>query len=193
MQRVIGLGLLLIVAWGGVAFGQCDCAPTAVVEGPECYAGFWVTNPIEFKLVVPGDYFFVCPTCPVPAVAGWRVEAMDGTVVFQETYDPSKGHYHEMMWLQTDTWGNQVPAGDYRLVIVTDVAGEISHMVRIQARPCVAWPCWCGCWGCCPTLDVVPCCIPYGTLYVSILNQPSVPGTYVRVSLSIVQSGSSMP
>jgi hypothetical protein len=187
------MAVLLVGALAGAVVAQCDCEAQPVVGDAECYAGFYATNPIEFKLVVPGDYFFACPACPVPAIAGWRVEAADGTVVHEVTFAEPKGHYYVMTWNQKDTWGNPVPTGFYRLVIVTDGAGEVDHYVNIQERPCVAWPCWCGCWGCCPTLESVPCCVPFGMIYLEITNNPTPPNVMVRVRLSIVQSGSGMP
>jgi hypothetical protein len=185
--------LLLTFALSGVALAQCGCEPEPVVGDPECYAGFYVGNPILFKLVVPADFFMECPGCPVPAIIGWRVETADGTVVFEQSYIEPKGHYHEMTWTQHDTWGNPVPTGYYKLVIATDSAGEVAHFVNIQQRPCLAWPCWCGCWGCCPILESVPCCVPYGMIYLSILNGPTASQPYITVHVSIVQSGSSMP
>jgi len=193
VRRTVFLTFLLVFVLSGVVLAQCDCETNAIVGDPECFAGFYVTNPIEFKLVVPGDYFFECPTCPVPGIAAWRVETFEGTVIYGEVFAEPKGHYYVMTWDQKDTWGNPVPTGFYRLVIVTDVAGEVDHYINIQAPPCVAWPCWCGCWGCCPTLESIPCCVPYGMIYLDITNNPTPPNILVRLSLTIVQSGSSMP
>jgi hypothetical protein len=194
VRRVMLFSFLFLILLSGLALAQCDCTPNPIVGGPDCYVSFYAGNPIEFKLVVPGDYFMDCFHCPVPGIVGWRVETAEGAVVYEESFIEPKGHYYVMTWCQKDTWGNPVPTGFYRLVIVTDSAGEVVHYVNVQERPCTAWPCWCGgCWGCCPEiLESVPCCVPCGVLYLQILNKPSLQA-HVSIHLLIVQTGSSTP
>ena len=192
LWALIGVALLAGAAWGQ---SGCGCGYEATAEGvPECYTSFWSGDQVLFELVVPVDFFFACAGCPTPLVIGWRVETLDGFVLNEAGFASPKPHGFEMAWNGHDQWGNRIPAGFYRVVVVTDTAGEFATWIEIVERPCPVWPCWCACLTCCgDTPSSVPCCPPFGLPYVRITNEASQSQSFFRIQLTIVQTGSSTP
>ncbi len=118
MKRTVLLAVVIVGLIGIVATAQCGCTPLLEGEGPTCYTTYWAGVDIAFKLVVPAEYFSQNPVPTTPLITGWRVETLEGTIVYQEQFpDVPKGHYLEMVWDQRDTWCNRVPPGYYRLVV----------------------------------------------------------------------------
>jgi len=157
----IALCLVIAVSVGGWA--QCGCWES---EEPLCYMTFQSNETIEFKLVAPVDYFICHNTTVSPGIWGWRVETLDGTVVRTVTYsDGPKSRLLVMEWDLYDDAGYLVDPGYYRIVVAS-TDGDVSYPVRIleRCRPC----CGCFCWWYEPVVCHVPCCVPYGGLYLSL-------------------------
>lgn len=178
MKRALVLAVLLVGLTSVLAAAQCGCFSQPVGDEPVCYTGYWQGVDVGFKLVVPGEYFCQCPVPETPLLTGWRVEALDGTIVYQEQFLAPKGHHHEMVWDQTDEQCNQVPLGIYRLVIQTTTAGEIYNYVKIQPWPGPFNCCTC----CCTRIDTCPCCISHSP-YIEIARCTGRP--YVWGSINI--------
>jgi len=174
--------VMMVGLTGVMAAAQCDCNTVPEGEGPSCYTSYWAGVDVEFKLVVAAEYFWCCPTCATPLITGWRVETLDGTIVYQEQFpDVPKGHYLEMVWDQRDTWCNRVPPGYYRLVIQTTSAGEFENYVQIVPRPGY-WG-WCNC--CCPQLYSCPCCPTFGDPYVQIARCMNYGTAWGSISVTV--------
>lgn len=181
MKRTVLLAVVIVGLIGIVATAQCGCTPLLEGEGPTCYTTYWAGVDIAFKLVVPAEYFSQNPVPTTPLITGWRVETLEGTIVYQEQFpDVPKGHYLEMVWDQRDTWCNRVPPGYYRLVVQTTSAGEFENYVQIVPRPCY-WD-WCSC--CCPQLDSRPCC-PSHDPYILIARCSSHGTVWGSISVSV--------
>jgi len=194
MRRSLLWALIGVALLAGAAWGQCGCEQPTVEGVPECYTSFWSGDQVLFELVVPVEFFFACVGCPTPFVMGWRVETLDGFVLGQAAFDEPKSHGFEMAWSGHDQWGNRIPPGFYRVVIVTDTAGEFSTIIEFMQRPCPVGPCWCPCPTCCgDTPRSVPCCPPCGSPYVRITNEASSLMSFFRIELTIVQTGSGTP
>ncbi len=163
MKPIAWMGLLLVIVMSVGAWAQCGCGD---VEGPDCYLTFKSNETIEFSLVAPVDYFVSHATTVSPSIAGWRIEAWDGTVVRSVIYqgDP-KGRWITMEWDLYDEAGYLVPPGFYRVVVMT-TDGDVSYPVRLleRCRRC----CGCWCWSSSYLACDVPCCVPFGELYLSL-------------------------
>ena len=180
MKRALLLAVLVIGLMGVAATAQCTCFQAPVGDEPTCYTGYWLGVDVGFKLIVPGEYFSQCPVPETPFITGWRVEALDGTIIYQQQFDMPKGHNYEMVWDQTDGHCNQVPVGIYRLVIQTTSAGEIKNYVKIQPWPGPANPCNC----CCPQIDTQPCCISHSP-YIEIARCTGRPYVWGSITIRI--------
>jgi len=164
MKRAALLAVVIVGLLGGLAAAQCDCAAGTDVERPPCYTAFWSGEQVRFKLVVPADYFFCCPDCETPLITGWRVEMLDGAILYEATFDLPKGHWYVISWDQKDAWGSSVSEGYYKVVVATTSAGEFVNYIKVT--PC----CW-GWGGCCwPRLSSCPCGIVIGQPYVKIFR-----------------------
>jgi len=182
VRRAVLLAVVIVGLTGGLAAAQCNCGAWTETGGPSCYTPYWAGEEVTFKLVVPAEYFFCCPSCETPLITGWRVETMEGTIVYQKQFpDVPKGHYLKMAWDQKDSWYNRVPPGYYRIVVQTTSAGEFESYVQIVQRPC-CWG-WCGC--CCPRLYSCYCCVPYGKPYVMIDRCETYAAAWGAISISI--------
>ena len=185
MKRALLLAVLVIGLIGVMATAQCGCDTPSVGDEPTCYTGYWLGVDVGFKLVVPGEYFSQCPVPETPFITGWRVETVDGMVIYQQQFpDMPKGHNYEMLWDQTDGYCNQVPIGIYRLVIQTTTAGEFKNYVKIQPWPSPSnWcNCWCNC--CCMQIDTQPCCISHNP-YIQIARCTGRPYVWGSISIRI--------
>ena len=185
MKRALLLVVLVVGLIGVVAAAQCGCDTPSVGDEPTCYTGYWLGVDVGFKLVVPGEYFSQCPIPQTPFITGWRVETVDGMVIYQQQFpDMPKGHNFEMLWDQTDGYCNQVPIGIYRLVIQTTTAGEFKNYVKIQPWPSPSnWcNCWCNC--CCMQIDTQPCCISHNP-YIQIARCTGRPYVWGSISIRI--------
>ncbi len=169
MKRAILFAVLVVVVIGGAVFAQCGCnqPPVPLGNGPTCYTAVWRGEDVHFKLNVPAEYFFTSPTPPTPLITGWRVETLNGTVVFQDLFpDVPKGAWYEMVWNERDSHCALVAPGYYRIVISTDSAGVYSTFVRLVAPPPCVVPC-----GVYPRLISHPCSAPCGSPYIKVLPQ----------------------
>jgi len=185
VKRALLLAVLVIGLIGVVAVAQCGCDTPSVGDEPTCYTGYWLGVDVGLKLVVPGEYFSQCPIPQTPFITGWRVETVDGMVIYQQQFpDMPKGHNFEMLWDQTDGYCNQVPIGIYRLVIQTTTAGEFKNYVKIQPWPSPSnWcNCWCNC--CCMQIDTQPCCISHNP-YIQIARCTGRPYVWGSISIRI--------
>jgi hypothetical protein len=163
MKSTGGMALLLVIAVSIGAWAQCGCGAP---EEPNCYLAFKTTETIEFSLVAPGDYFGVHQTSVSPSIFGWRVEAWDGTVVRTVIYPGEpRSRLTIMEWDLYDDNGYLVPSGYYRIVVMT-TDSDVAYPVRI-VETCRSF---CGCYSGCyaPRACDVPCCTPYGELYLAL-------------------------
>ncbi len=182
MKRAIVLAILVIGVIGGAVFAQCGCnqPPAPAGNKPACYTAVWRGKDVHFKLNVPAEYFFTSPTPPTPLITGWRVERLDGTVVFQDLF-PSvpKGAWYEMVWNERNSHCTLVAPGYYRIIISTDSAGVYSTIIKIVAPPPCLVPC-----GVYPRLVSHPCSAPCGSPYIQVLPQ-KVAHASLSISISI--------
>ena len=174
------LGLCLVVAVSVGGWAQCDCGEPGA---PLCSMTFQSNETIAFKLVAPVDYFVCHDTTVSPGIWGWRVEAWDGTVVRAVTYpDGPESRLLVMEWDLYDDAAYLVDPGWYRIVVMT-TDGDVSYPVRIleRCRPCYG----CFCWWYEPVVCDVPCCVPYGELYLSLAIGETRPcfGLSIRLEL----------
>lgn len=170
MRKVLLLVVLVLSVGlvGTTAAAQCGCAQPAQPNVPSCYTAYWAGIDVSFKLVVPAEYFSQCPMPETPLITGWRVEGLDGTIVYQKQFpDVPKGHYLVMTWNQKDSLGHSVAPGFYRLVVQTTSAGQFSNVVKIVSRSGLWWGCCC-----CPQLTSCDCCPVFGSPYVQIMQPP---------------------
>ncbi len=152
---------ILIVLLAVAAMGQCGCEQVANT-GPGCYTSFGMGDQISFKLVVPADYFFSCPTSTTPLITGWRVESASGNVVTRTDFcNGPIGHWLQMTWDQEDECFAQVMPGYYGIVIETTI-GEIATFVKIVSSPC--------CCGMAPRLCSIPCVPAPAMPYIEIVH-----------------------
>jgi len=163
MRSVVGLALLSVVMVSVGASAQCGCG---VPEAPNCYMTFQSNETIEFTLIAPVDYFTVHCTTVSPSIWGWRVEAADGTIVRTVLFEDGPiSRRIPMEWDLYDDAGYLVDPGFYTIILMS-TDGEVTYPVRIleRCRPC----CGCWCWWTAPLACDVPCCIPFGELYLSL-------------------------
>ena len=156
MRRAVLLVVVSVGLASGLALAQCGCTEEATGR-PACYTAFRSGEEVRFKLVVPADYFFCCESCEAPLVTGWRVESLEGTIIYEETFtDAPKGHWYVMSWDHKDAWCIRVSPSFYKIVVQTTSAGEFENYIHIGAAP------WCCCYSqprSCPC--GVPLCQPY--------------------------------
>ncbi len=187
MRKAVVLTVLAIGLIGAVGFAQCGCEQHPVASGgkePTCYTSFWSGEEIHFKLIVPAEYFFTSPTPPTPLITGWRVEQLDGTVVFQDLFpDAPKGAWYEMVWNQRDLSCARVSPGYYRIVISTDSAGVYSAIIKIVSPPPCLVPC-----GMHPVLPSCPCTVPCGKPYIKFIPQEIHAGISLTISIKLCGS-----
>ena len=175
---------LLVVIFAGLASGlalaQCGCTESAG-DRPACHTTFWSGEEVRFKLVVPADYFFCCESCEAPLITGWRVETMEGAIVYQQTLSHApKGHWYVMNWDQKDVWGMRVSAGFYKVIVETTSASEVENTIQIVAPPCCYS--WCACY---PRLHSCPCGISLCQPYVKLLQSERSWRTWSSLSISV--------
>jgi len=175
MKKAIVLVGLIIGLVGVAALAQGSSEPS-------CYTAFWRGEEIHFKLVVPVEYFFTSPTPPTPLITGWRVERLDGTVVFQDLFpDVPKGAWYEMVWNERDSTCNLVPPGYYRIMVSTDSAGVYTTIIKIVAPPPCLVPC-----GVYPRLISHPCPAPCGSPYIKAWAQkPEQAAVSISITIPI--------
>jgi len=163
MKSIGAIALLLVVTASLVGAAQCGCGQP---EPANCYLVFKTTETIVFTLEAPIDYFMVHQTSTSPRIFGWRVETSDGTVVRTVIYPGEpRGRWLAMEWDLVADDGYIVAPGDYNIIVMTTVS-DVSYPVRIvdACRPL---------FGCCnvcyaPVSCDIPCCIPYGELYLTL-------------------------
>ncbi len=184
MRKFASLAVVvLLVGLGGtVAAAQCGCSQP---DTPRCYTAYWAGTDVSFKLVVPAEYFSQCPMPETPLITGWRVERLDGTIVYQDQFpDVPKGFYLVMTWDQQDAQSNPVAPGFYRIIVQTTTAREFSNFVRVVAPPSL----WSGCC-CCPQLVSCACCPTFGSPYVQIERPPRRVLSWGSLSITIHLGG----
>lgn len=140
MRRAAVLAALALVPLA-LASGPVWAQGPVVDEVPPCYTAFWVSEPVHFKLEVPWRMCSCC-CCDKPLITGWRVEAMDFSLVFGEAFpEPRDPRCFEMIWDQKDLEGVQVAAGYYRIVVET-TTGAYTSYVKIEEKTdcCCCWP-----------------------------------------------------
>lgn len=172
---------LLAVIVVGLASGLAPCGFTEqALAGPSCYTAFWPGEAVRFKLVVPAEYFLCGGGCETPLITGWRVETLEGTIVYEEPFAHApKGHWYVMTWNQKDACRLRVPPGFYRVVVETAQAGGFEHPIYIGAATC----CYRGCCGD-PQPCFCPCGIPLCQPYIKVFP-PTARGCASCCSLSI--------
>ncbi|RLE36733.1 hypothetical protein DRJ12_04140 [Candidatus Acetothermia bacterium] len=185
MKKALILAVLVVGFLGVAGMAQCGCSqppvPPPAPNSPTCYTAYWAGEEIHFKLHVPAEYFFTSPTPPTPLITGWRVEMLDGTVVYQDLFpDAAKGAWYEMVWNQRDMSCSLVPAGFYRIVVSTDSAGVYTAMVRIVPLPPCLAPC-----GFYPRLVSPSCTAPCGTPYIQFLPQERTTGISITITVPL--------
>ncbi len=180
MQKAALLVVIFVGLASGLALAQCGCTEEAIGR-PSCYTAFWSGEEVRFKLVVPADYFFCCESCEAPLITGWRVETLEGTIIYEETFTHApKGHWYVMSWDQNDACGIRVSAGFYKIVVETTLASEVENTIQIVAIPC------CCSWStCCPRLRSCPCGIPLCQPYVKMLWSEGSWSTWCSLSISM--------
>ena len=163
-MRAVGIiAVILVISASSVGWAQCGCG---VQEELSCYLTFRSTETIEFSLIAPVDYFMCHGTTVSPSIFGWRVEALDGTVVRTVIYPGEpKGRWITMEWDLYDDDGYLVPPGGYQIIVMT-TDSDVAYPVRIVEACRSCWSCFCG-WYVPNTCDF-PCCIPYGELYLTL-------------------------
>jgi hypothetical protein len=161
MRRLFLLVLVLVGLVGVLARGDCNCSAQDPAA-PLCYTAFFTCETVLFRLVVPGEFLVGPGISPSPLITGWRIEKLDGTLVFQDLF-PSVplGAWYQMSWNQRDSHWNPVSPGYYRVVVRTTSAGEFVGYVQIVERP--------GLFSCSPMRLCSRVCSPAcGTPYVAI-------------------------
>jgi len=162
MRSIGSIALLFVVVFSVVGAAQCGCG---VPEPANCYLAFKTTETIAFKLIAPVDYFEMHGTTVSPRIFGWRAETWDGNVVRTVMFPGEPRSRLEIM--EWDLYGEDgviVAPGEYRIVVMS-TDGEVSYPVRIVevCRTC------CGCFcGYAALACDVPCCIPFGELYLDL-------------------------
>jgi hypothetical protein len=158
MKRALVLVALLTMAMGSLGYGFGGaCCPEP--EEPCCYTAFWVGETVYFKLVIPFG-FFCCPTDEL--IVGWRIETLDGALVYEYTFTEPVAPGTEIQWDQRDLAGQQVAASFYNIVITT-TKGEYRTAIKIVERtPC----CW-------TILRSKPCGVSFCKPYIKVYRRPS--------------------
>ena len=167
MRRYVLLVVALVGLVGAAVWGDCNCT-TQDPTIPPCYTAFWTCETVLFRLVVPGEFFAASGTSLPPLITGWRIEKMDGTLVFQSLFPTVPlGAWYQMSWGQRDSSGNPVSAGFYRIVVQTTSAGEFAGFVQVVGRPCL--------FSCTPARLCSRACPPTcGTPYVLVERDESL-------------------
>ncbi|MGY4706995.1 hypothetical protein ACVNPS_04485 [Candidatus Bipolaricaulota sp. J31] len=159
MKRAFVFAAMLAVVMGslGYGFGDSCCPPP---DEPCCYTSFWMGDPVCFKLVVPFSFFCCCGDKEL--IVSWRIEALDGTLVYQHTYTTPISPGTEIRWDQVDMAGQQVPAGFYNIVITTTEDEYRTAIKIVEKSPC----CW-------TILRSKPCGISFCKPYIKVYKCPS--------------------
>jgi hypothetical protein len=180
MKSIGWISLSLVVALSVGAWAQCDCES---LEAPDCYLAFKTTETIEFVLEAPIDYFMKYNTSVSPSIFGWRVETWDGDVVRTVIFPGGPvGRLTIMEWDLADESGTIVPPGYYNVIVMSTVS-DVSYPVRI-VEACHTWSgCFCGCYA--PLACDVPCCIPFGELYLTLSVGETRPCSGLSFSMTL--------
>ncbi|MFO8033547.1 MAG: hypothetical protein R6U88_00035 [Candidatus Bipolaricaulota bacterium] len=139
MKRGLLLSVAVSLALGGWAVAQCGCPPTPEPEAPSCYVSFQQCQSIEIGLKVSSGFgfLFCCSPCcspPGPDVYGWRVEDLDGYMIYDESLqDPVPARSFSAVWDQRDTDGELVAPGYYTVIVSTD-EGDYEKHLRVLDR-----------------------------------------------------------
>ncbi len=139
VKRGLLLSVMLSLALGGWALAQCGCPPSPQPYEPSCYVAFQQCQQIEIGLQVSQGFgfFFCCNPCcppPEPSVTGWRVEARDGSLVYQQRLQhPVPAGSFSAVWDQRNGVGELVAPGFYNVIVTTD-EGEFEKYVKILDR-----------------------------------------------------------
>lgn len=143
----------------GYGFGDSSCCPPPTE--PCCYTSFWMGDTVCFKLVVPFSLFCCC--CEEKElVTGWRIETMDGMVVYEYAFADPVSPGYEIQWDQKDMAGQQVAAGFYNIVVTT-TKDEYKTTIKIEEKdPC----CW-------KVLRSRPCGVSWCKPYIKVYRCPS--------------------
>lgn len=134
MKRALAVAALAI-ALGVVAVGQWCCPPPPPPAEPPCYTTFWVGEEIHFKVEYFWSFFCCCP-CPDRApLAGWRVEAFGGGVVYQVTFPTPMDPATVLIWKQVDMADAPVAPGYYKLVVLLATGKTVETHIKITPQP----------------------------------------------------------
>jgi len=162
MRRCLPLVMVLVSLAGLVALADCGCAPQQDAGVPPCFTAVWTCETVLFQLVVPGEYITASGSPLPPLIAGWRIEKMDGTVVFQKLFpDVPLGAWYQMAWDQRDLSGHVVAPDYYRIVVQTSSGGDVTAFVQVVQRPSL--------FSCTPTCLRSRACVPAcGALFLAV-------------------------
>ncbi len=154
MKRGLLLSVVLSLAVGGWALAQCGCPPITQPEVPRCYVSFQQCQSIEVGLRVSSGFgfLFCCTPCcspPAPQVLGWRVENLDGYVIYEvHLQHRVSATSFSAVWDQRDANGQLVAPGYYTVIVATD-EGEFEKHLRILDRCQLFFPLFRFGTGCC--------------------------------------------
>jgi hypothetical protein len=179
MKRALLLDAAAVAVLG--ALGWAQCCPQPAPPQPDCYTAFWLGEPVQIEIKQSWSLFCCCCCCDELQVLGWRIEAWPaGTVVYSVSLPaPVAAASFLATWDQLDQLGNQVAAGFYKVVVVTDQGEYFTYLKLVERPGCCFWPClsslpcgwkWCEprvvlsracvspCWSPCGFRIVLPCC-----------------------------------
>ncbi len=154
MKRGLLLTVVLSMVVGGWAWAQCGCPPAPQREVPGCYVSFQQCQSIEIGLKVSSGFgfLFCCSPCcapPSPTVYGWRVESMDGYMIYDvHLHSPVLAGSFSAVWDQRDVDGELVSPGYYKVIVSTD-EGDFEKHLRIMDRCQLFFPLFRFGTGCC--------------------------------------------
>ena len=163
MRSVGILALFLILSTSLIATSQCGCG---IDVDPDCYLVFKTNETIEFSLVVPMDWFQVNGYTQNPRIFGWRIETKEGNVVRTVVFDGEPRNRLEVMEWDLANEDGQIVAPGYYNVIVMTTDSDVVYPVRIVDACRSFCACLCDCYT--PLICDIPCCPPYGQLYLDL-------------------------
>jgi len=164
------LALVMVAGWVAAAQTDCGCPQVgATVTAPACYESFKSNEIIDFKLIVPAEYFWVHNVSVVPLITAWWVETQEGVVVKYVPFGEPSGHWKTFTWDQSLDAGGYAEPGFYRLVVRTTYDELVTYDIEIVSccgSPCYAWCCDpCSICDPCVARACGPCC---GNLYLTV-------------------------